>query len=81
MINVNLNGNKKRLSAKGIFLARMAAHEGCESTSIVTRQSKRAALRQGIVLETVHPKNRLKGPRAGRAAKQLAVRRANARFD
>ncbi len=73
--------HKKNLSAKERFKARMAAHEGCEKTSIVTRQSKRAALRQGIVLQTVHPKNRLKGPRAGRAAKQLAVRRANARLD
>lgn len=88
---------KKYRSMVGIVKARMKAHEGCESTSVETRQSKRTATRReklasvtnqynqiprhhrrGMVLLPSRPKNRLKGPRGLRAAKQVAAKRVAA---
>lgn len=37
---------KKHRSMVGIVKARMKAHEGCEATSVETRQSRRAAARK-----------------------------------
>lgn len=72
---------KKKLSTVEIVAARMKAHEGCESTSVETRQSRRAALRRNGVVKSTSQKNRLKGPRWMRAAKQIAARRSLARLD
>jgi hypothetical protein len=66
---------KKNISTAELVAARMKAHEGCEATSVETRQSRRAALRRNGMVKPTSQKNRLKGPRWMRAAKQIAARK------
>lgn len=45
---------KKHISAYDLAAARMKAHEGCESKSVETRQSRRAASRKEALAGMTH---------------------------
>lgn len=70
---------KKKLSALQMFKNRMADHEGCETKSVETRQSRRAATRKEKLAAVTNQYSQ--EPRPSRRARVLRPFRQKSRLN